>query len=426
VKPESDAVSIVRLGAGGDGIADTAWGPCYVPFALPGESVRRRVEGLPELLSAPSPQRQQPRCRHFGSCGGCLAQHMTQDLYGDWKRGILVAAFRQRGLEADVAPLRGMAAGTRRRAVFTSRRQGGELVFGFHRRRSAEVFAVAECPVLMPAIVAELAGLRAIAAAVAEGEVRLTVLATPVGLDVAVEGAAEAMSARTAAALAGTLSHRAIARLAYNREIIAERVRPELKLGGAAVVPPPGAFVQAVGEAETALIGEVLENAGKSRRVADLFAGLGTFSLALARHAHVLAVDRDASALAALAEAKRKADGLKPILTKVRDLMREPLSAKELEAFDCVVLDPPRAGAPAQARQLARARVLRVIYVSCNPATLARDARTLVDGGFALQRVVPIDQFVYSAHLEAVAVFCRPREAAGGAGRARSGAARKQ
>jgi 23S rRNA (uracil1939-C5)-methyltransferase len=426
VTAESDAVSIVRLGAGGDGIAETAQGPCYVPFALPGERVRRRAEGLPELLSAPSPQRQQPRCRHFGRCGGCLAQHMAQELYADWKRGTLLAAFRQRGLEADVAPLRGMAAGTRRRAVFTAQRQGGELVFGFHRRHSAEVFAVAECPVLMPAIVTELAALRAIAAALAEQEVRLTVLATPAGLDVAVESAAAGTNARTAAALARTLSHRAIARLAHNREIIAERARPELMLGGVAVVPPPGVFVQAVGEAEAVLIGEVLANAGRSRRVADLFAGLGTFSLPLARHAQVLAVDGDASALAALAEAKRKAGGLKPIVTKVRDLMREPLSAKELEAFDCVVLDPPRAGAPAQARQIARARVPRVIYVSCNPATLARDARTLVDGGLALQRVVPIDQFLYSAHLEAVAVFCRPRRAAGGGGRARSGAARTQ
>jgi len=413
----------MRLGAGGDGVAETAQGPCYVPFALPGERVRRVADGLPELMSAPSPQRQRPPCRHFGTCGGCLAQHMTQELYADWKRGILLAAFSQRGLEADVAPLRGIAAGTRRRAVFTARRQGGELVLGFHRRRSAEVFAVAECPVLVPAIVAELAGLRAIAAALAEEEVRLTVLATPVGLDVAVDGAAKRLNARTAGALAQLASGRAIARLAHNGEIIAQRARPELMLDGVAVVPPPGLFVQAVGEAQTALIGEVLANIGKPRRVADLFAGLGTFSLALARRAQVLAVDGEARALAALAEAKRMSTGLKPILTKVRDLVREPLSARELEAFDCVVLDPPRAGAQAQARQIGRARVPRVVYVSCNPATLARDARTLVDGGFALQRVVPIDQFLYSAHLEAVAVFCRPR-GAGAESRVGSGAAR--
>jgi 23S rRNA (uracil1939-C5)-methyltransferase len=343
---------------------------------------------------------------------------MTQELYADWKRGILRAAFRQRGLEVDVAALRSIAAGTRRRAVFTARRQGGELVFGLHRRRSAEVFAVAECPVLVPAIVAELAGLRAIAAALAEEEVRLTVLATPVGLDVAVESAAR-LNARTAAALAQLASRHAIARLAHNGEIVAERARPELMFGGVAVVPPPGLFVQAVGEAETSLIGEVLANIGQPRRIADLFAGLGAFSLALARHAPVLAVDGEGGALAALAEAKRRATGLKPILTKVRDLVREPLSAKELEAFDCVVLDPPRAGAQAQARQIGRARVPRVVYVSCNPATLARDARTLVDGGFALQRVVPIDQFLYSAHLEAVAVFCRVRGTGGAESRAR-------
>jgi 23S rRNA (uracil1939-C5)-methyltransferase len=347
---------------------------------------------------------------------------MRQALYADWKRGILLAALRQRGLAADVAPLRVVAAGARRRAVFTARRQGGELVFGLHRRRSAEVFALAECPVLVPAIVASLAGLRAIAAALAEEEVRLTVLATPVGLDVALESAAKGLNARTAAALAQLASGHAIARLAHNGEIVAERARPELMLGGVAVVPPPGLFVQAVDEAQTALIGEVLANVGKPRRVADLFAGIGTFSFALARHAQVLAVDGEGRALAALAEAKRRAAGLKPIMTKVRDLMHEPLSAKELEAFDCVVLDPPRAGAQAQARQIGRARVPRVVYVSCNPATLARDARTLVDGGLALQRVVPIDQFLYSAHLEAVAVF--RRGAAGVENRARSAAAR--
>jgi 23S rRNA (uracil1939-C5)-methyltransferase len=420
VTAEAEVVRITRLGAGGDGVAETAQGPCYVAFALPGERVRRVADGPPELVSQPSPQRQQPRCRHFGSCGGCLAQHMTPELYADWKRGILLAAFRQRGLEVDVAPLQAIAAGSRRRAVFTARRQRGELVFGFHRRRSAEVFAVAECPVLEPAIVAELAGLKAIAATLDEPEVRLTVLATPVGLDVALESASQGIQARTAAALARLVSRHAIARLAHNRDIIAERVRPELILAGVAMAPPPGLFVQAVGEAERALIGEVLANIGKPRRVVDLFAGLGTFSLALARRAHVLAVDGEGRALAALAEAKRTAKGIKPIETKLRDLTREPLSAKELEAFDCIVLDPPRAGAQAQAQQIARARVPRVVYVSCNPATLARDARTLVDGGFALQRVVPIDQFLYSPHLEAVAVFCRPRAAAGRA-RATSG-----
>jgi 23S rRNA (uracil1939-C5)-methyltransferase len=340
-------------------------------------------------------------------CGGCLAQHMDAELYGEWKRGILLAAFRQRGLEPEVLAMRRIAPGTRRRAVLTARCERGETVLGYHRRRSASVFAIAECPVLAPAIVAELEGLRAIAATLAASEARLTVLATLRGLDVAVADASGRSDAATLAALARLTSQHAIARLVRNGELIAEQARPELMLGSVAVVPPPGAFVQAVAAAEAAMVEEALDAVGTARRVVDLFAGIGTFSIALAHRARVLAVDAEARALAALSEAANGARGLKPIATLRRDLMRVPLTAGELDAFECVVLNPPRAGALAQVRQIGSAHVARVVYTSCNPATLARDARVLVDAGFALERVLPIDQFLYSAQLEAVATFRR-------------------
>ena len=400
-------VDIVTLGAQGDGIARTPDGPIYIPFALPGERVRAGGEGSPELLSAPSPERRQPLCRHFAICGGCVAQHMSEPLYETWKRGIVVEALRQHGIDVEVGPLHRVAPGSRRRAVLTARREHGNMVLGYHRRRSHELFAVEECPVLQPAIVSRLAGLRAIAVQLARREARLTVLSTPLGLDVTVEGADARLGARTATELARLATDHGIARICVDGETIVERAKPALTMGGANVEPPPGAFVQAVAEAETAMVDCVLAGAGKARRVADLFCGIGTFTFPLARRARVLAVDGDEQALRALDLAARHAQGLKPIETKVRDLFRVPLSTKELAGFDAVVLDPARAGAEAQARQLARSTVPVAICVSCNPGTLARDARILLDGGYALESVTPIDQFLYSHHVEAVAVFTR-------------------
>ena len=400
-------VEIAALGAQGDGIAHTADGPRFVAFALPGERVLLEGEGLPGLLSAPSPERRQPRCSHFGTCGGCVAQHMSEPLYDSWKRGIVVEALRQRGLEVAVGPLLRVAPGTRRRTVLTARREGGKIVLGYHRRRSHDLFDLEECPVLQPAIVAQLSGLRAIAVQLVQREIRLTVLLAPNGLDVTADGAGVRLDARTAAELARLAATHGIVRICVDGETIVERAKPALAMGGVDVVPPPGAFVQAVTPAEASMVACVLAAAGKAKRVADLFCGVGTFTFPLARRARVLAIDGEEKAIAALAAAARHAQGLKPIETKVRDLFRIPLSPKELEGLDAVVLDPARAGAEAQTRQIARSGVPAAILVSCNPGTLARDARILLDGGYALESVTPIDQFLYSHHVEAVAVLRR-------------------
>jgi 23S rRNA (uracil1939-C5)-methyltransferase len=399
-------LDIVRLGARGDGIAETAAGPRYVPFALPGERVRPRAGALPDLVSAASRERSAPPCRHFGLCGGCAAQHMAESLYARWKRDIVVEAFRRRGLDPEVLPLQPIAPASRRRAVITAKLTGGAIVLGYHPRDSAAVFALRECPVLVPKIVERLQALRDIAAVIADGEVRFSVLATAPGLDIAVVSGRR-IDAKQATRLAQIAAEQQVARLTLDGQIITQRARPTLTFAGVEVCPPAGAFVQAVSQAEDLIVAEVAAATAQARRAADLFCGLGTLTFRLARTALVTAFDSDRELIAALQSAARHAKGVKPIAAGVRDLFRDPLSAKELAGFDAVIFDPPRAGAKAQAQQLARAQVPMVVAVSCHPGTLARDVRILVDGGYRLQRVTPIDQFLFSAQVEAIACLRR-------------------
>jgi 23S rRNA (uracil1939-C5)-methyltransferase len=435
---EPEELEITGLGAQGDGIAETETGTRYVAFALPGERVVVEGNGPPRLVSAPSPDRVAPPCRHFGVCGGCVAQHMGDRLYAEWKRDIVVTAFEQRGLKPHIAPLRRVAPGTRRRAVLTARRANGRIVLGYHRRRSPELVDIEECPVLLPGTVRKLAALRAVAAALPAPEVRLTVLDAPAGLDIAAEtgglqprhggarkgqrpargpahgptqGPAQGPGRGAIAELGRIAIQHGLARVAVDGETVIERTRPALAMGEVEVALPPAAFVQAVLASEAAMRNLVVAALASPKRVADLFCGVGTFTFGLARHARVLAVDSDERAIAALGAAARHARGLKPIEARVRDLFREPLSTRELEPFDTVLLDPPRAGASRQAQELARSQVGTVVAVSCDPGTLARDAQSLTQGGYVVESVTPIDQFVLSAHVEAVAVLRRPAPA---------------
>jgi 23S rRNA (uracil1939-C5)-methyltransferase len=408
VADEAAEVEIVRLGAQGDGVAEAADGrPRFVPFALPGERVHVIDDAMPEVMGPASPDRRAPICRHFGICGGCVAQHMSDNLYADWKRGIVVEAFRQRGLVPEIAPLLRVPPGSRRRAVLTCKRAGEGIILGYHGRRSHALFDLEECPVLVPGIVAGLPGLRAIAGLLPVGESRFTVLATPVGLDVSVEGKLRSPNAKTAAAMARIAADHRFARITLSGETIIERASPVLQTSGVGVMPPPGAFVQAVAGAEDTLAAAVMDRIGRPKRAADLFCGLGTFAFALARRSRVSAFDSDQAAVAALQAAARHASGLKPVEAQVRDLFREPLSPLELVPFDAVVLDPPRAGAKAQCEALAKSQVPGIVYVSCDPATLARDARALVDAGYRLGQVVLVDQFLFTAHVELVMAFTR-------------------
>ena len=410
--PDTVELAITGLGAHGDGLAMHEGEPVFVPGALPGERVRVALDGargrLSEVLT-PASGRAVPVCRHFGVCGGCVAQHMPAAVYQDWKRRMVTSAFAQRGISAEIGPLATIAGASRRRAVLTARRNGRDVELGYHRQASDTLVPIGECPVLTPRIVKALPMLADLCALVLKEchEVRCTVLDAEPALDVCLTTEDGRISEANRARLVQRAAETGIARLTLDGTIVLARARPTLQLGRAVVAPPPAAFVQAVGEAENLMAEQVISALGKAKRLADLFCGVGTFTLRLARTARVLAVDSDAAAIAALADAARHNQGLKPIETRVRDLIREPLSPKELEAFEAVLFDPPRAGAKAQAESLARSKVRIVIAVSCHPPTLARDAEALIGGGFALAKVTPIDQFLYSAHVEAVAVFAR-------------------
>jgi 23S rRNA (uracil1939-C5)-methyltransferase len=404
---------IDRLGGEGDGIGQGAGGPVYVPFALAGDRVRvtgKRVE----IIEAKG--HQTPVCRHFTQCGGCVAQHMPAAVYTAWKHGLVSQAFRQRGIAADIQPLRQVAPQSRRRAVLTATRVGSgsdaSVLLGFHGRGNHTLIDLAECPVLSPAIVQALPAIREVATLVLSrrGEGRITVTACDTGLSVAIVGGRDDLDVDARHKVARTAQVAGLAHLTLDGQLLASQGAPLLTMGLAKVTPPPSVFLQAVPEAEAQMVSLVTGAVGRAKRVVDLFSGLGTFTLPLAVTAkHVLAVDSDKDALAALEEATRNAQGLRPISTKLRDLMREPLARKELDEFDAAVFDPPRAGASTQAEWLAKSKVPVVVAVSCNPVTLARDAEILIAGGYKIGAVTPIDQFLFSSHVEVVAVFRRPK-----------------
>lgn len=407
----SAVATIESLGLQGDGFARDATGPLHVPLTLPGERVEVERHGargrLLRVIDA-SPERVEPPCPHFGQCGGCELQHAAGSLYHAFKRDRVVAAFSREGLRPDVEALIPCAPATRRRAVFSAVRAGPRVLFGFHEAQSDRVAPIRTCLVAVPAIVRQLGALEALAAILIDRkrELRLTVTATESGLDVAVEAAA-ALTPRTRLAAIEHAMGAGWARLTIDGEIAVQSAPPQVSFGTVAVQPPPGAFLQAVAASEEEMARLVAEHLVGCRSVADLFCGVGTFALRLASRQAVHAVESEAGALAALDKARRAAGKLKPVSTERRDLFRRPLTTKELDRFDGVVFDPPRAGAEAVSRELARSEVRRVAAVSCNPVTLARDAKILIEGGYRLERVVPIDQFLWTHHVEVVALFER-------------------
>jgi 23S rRNA (uracil1939-C5)-methyltransferase len=410
----STQLTIARLGAQGDGVAETERGSVFVPFSLPGEEVTATLDrdrGALLWVSKPSPLRVEPACRHFGTCGGCAIQHLDAVAYHSWKRDIVVAALKSRGIEAPVGDLVACAPHTRRRATFAARRTERGMLLGYNKALSSEIVAVEECPILLPEIVAALDRLRELAALIqaTPQAFRIAVTVTASGLDVAAADSGKlSEEARRAASHFATVQ--GFARLSLDGEIIVEPRKPVVMFDGIAVAIPPGGFLQATEAAERVMAGLVGAHLARAKKVADLFSGCGTFALRLARQSEVHAVEGDAAALAAFDRAYRHAGGLKRVTGERRDLFRRPLNFKELGAFDGLVFDPPRAGAEDQAKQIARSDVPRVVAVSCNPATLARDLRILVDGGYTITSVTPIDQFLWSPHVEAVALLEKPRK----------------
>jgi len=401
---------IDRLGHRGDGIADGGATPIYVPGTLPGETVTVEVvPGHPDRRSLlqidrASAERIAPICPHFGVCGGCTLQHWNGARYREWKRDLVVVALRQAGIEAPVAELIDAHGEGRRRAVFHARRAHDVLQVGFAALRSHRIAPIDRCPILAKTLDGALPAAWAIAEALGPTAkpLDIQVTETEAGLDVDVRGSGPLTAALTAA-LARVAGAHGLARLTRHGELVAQRRAPTLRIGPASVALPPAAFLQATAEGEAVLARLVLAACSGTAAVADLFAGIGPFALRLAEHARVMAVDNDGDAIAALKRAAATTAGLKPVEAETRDLLRRPLVAAELERFTAVVFDPPRQGAQAQARELAASEVPIIVAVSCNPATFARDLRALVDGGYRLVSVTPVDQFRYSAHVEIVA-----------------------
>ena len=404
---------IARLGSRGEGVADTAAGAVYVPYALPGETAE--VEPWPghadrrhlAKLDVASPERIAPICPHFGVCGGCALQHLASTRYRDWKRGLVVTALARAGLDAPVGDLIDAHGHGRRRVVFHARRSARDVLeVGFAALKAHHVVAIDRCPILAPALSGAIAAAWDIAEVLASVRkpLDIQVTATDTGLDVDVRGSGSLTAADTTA-LAHVAERQNLARLTRHGEIVAQRTPPVLGVGRARVVLPPGAFLQATNAGEAILAQLVAAHCESAKTVADLFCGIGPFALRLAERAQVTAIDSDTDAIDALRRAAAATPGLKPVAAQQRDLFRRPLMPRELDWLDAVVFDPPRQGAEAHARALAASAVSTVVAVSCNPITFAGDARILVDGGYRIMHIVPVDQFLFSAHVEVVGAF---------------------
>ncbi|QGM46838.1 class I SAM-dependent RNA methyltransferase [Methylocystis heyeri] len=404
---ETVELFIERLGHRGEGVARLGERLVFVPFALAGEKIRAEVEGeqgrLLEILE-PSPHRIEASCPYYGVCGGCAVQALSNAAYAQWKRGLVETALRNAGVAAQVAPLVDAHGSGRRRATFHAR---GARV-GFMQARSHEIVEIESCPLLEAGLEPALAAAKSIAKSLAAKNKPLDIAATLTleGLDIDIRGCGELSESETTS-LAGVAERHDLARLANHGRIVALRRKPYIAVGKAQVSPPSGSFLQATEAGEEELARLVAAAAQDSKCVADLFCGVGAFALRLAAQRRVFAYDNDAGAVAALLEAARAVQGLRLADAYARDLFRKPLQAGELASFDAVVFDPPRAGAQAQAQQLAKSGVARIVAVSCNPQSFARDAKTLVSGGYALSEVIPVDQFRFSSHVELVAAFSR-------------------
>jgi 23S rRNA (uracil1939-C5)-methyltransferase len=406
-----EQISIVALDAHGHGL--TANG-AIIPGALPGERALIKFEGkradLIETLDA-SPDRAEPICPWFGRCGGCAAQHMSASLYSAWKRGLVVEALERERVAAKVRDLVDGHGAGRRRATFHARFPHGQPdEVGFMLARSHDIIAIDDCPLFSASMAGAIPAARALSRDL-RGLMKpldIAVSATLDGLDVDLRGSGP-LGRDEAQKLARTAETLDLARVSNHGEIVIERRPPRVPFGEALAKLPPGGFLQAT-EAGEAWLAQFAELAlADTKRVADLFCGAGAFALRLARRHEVFGADADPAAIAALARAAAATPGLRKLQAETRDLFRRPLQAQELAAFDAALIDPPRAGAIEQSRALAASTLPLVVSISCNAETFARDARILIDGGFQVESVTPLDQFRFSAHVEIAAVFRRPK-----------------
>jgi 23S rRNA (uracil1939-C5)-methyltransferase len=408
---------IDHVGHFGDGVGFADGKSVYVPYTLGGETVE--VAPAPDhsdrrrLLQVERASRERitPFCPHFGVCGGCAIQHWESERYRAWKRNLVVETLAQAKIACEVAPLIDAHGAGRRRITLHARIGTHDVLkVGFSAANSHDIIPVDRCPILAPG----LNGALDAAWALAEPLIRvgkpldIQITATDDGLDVDMRGSGP-LPARMIATLSRVAEQHRLARLTRHGELVLMRNPPTIAIGAARVTLPPGSFLQATVAGEETLAALVSEHCKHAKQVADLFCGVGPFALRLAIKSRISAFDSDMGAVTALQKAATSTSGLKPIKAEARDLFRRPLMPQELRDYDTVVFDPPRQGAQAQARQLAAGKVPVVVAVSCNVATFARDARVLIDGGYRIEGVTPIDQFRHTPHVELVARFVLKR-----------------
>lgn len=403
---DRQTVTIERLGHQGDGIAP---GPLYAARTLPGEV----VSGLPAgdrlqdiRIETPSEHRVNAPCRHYKSCGGCQLQHASDSFVAEWKTQMVQAALAAHDVTCAPRAIQTSPPRSRRRATLAVRRTKAGATVGFYGRASDAVTEIPDCQLLHPDLLACTAALGDLARTGASRKAPLAVTVTQSanGPDIAVSGG-KPLSDALRIELSGLAARHDMARLSWNGDEIVTRAAPQQQMGLAQITPPPGAFLQATKQGEAALVAAVQEATKGAKRVVDLFAGSGTFSLPLAQAAEVHAVEGDPEMMVALDKGWRFASGLKKVTTQTRDLFRNPLMADELARFDAIVLDPPRAGAEAQTREITQAKTPKIAYVSCNPTTFARDANRLISAGYRLEWLQVVDQFRWSTHIELAASF---------------------
>ncbi|MCH8615415.1 class I SAM-dependent RNA methyltransferase [Sphingomonas sp. SM33] len=386
---------VVRIAARGDGV--TASGR-HVPFGVPGDTI------TDDGSLTPGPHHQKPPCRHFPECGGCQLQHVDDEAYRSYLVSRLETALDQHDLQAEVRVPHLSPPNSRRRATLRALKVGKGAVVGFNAAKSHRIVDMRENHILRPELVELVGPLRELIAGLLmprrTGEVQLTLVDQ--GVDVMLKGV-EPQGLQAMEALTAFCERHKLARLSIDQglgpETLFEPVPTTISLSGTPVTLPVGAFLQATADGEAALVDCVREAVGNAERIADLFAGLGTFALALKGKVYAAEASRDA-----VLALKRAAS---TIAVEHRDLYRRPLDVSEINNFDAVVLDPPRAGAEQQMNALAGSAVRKIAYESCNPATFARDARMLVDGGYSLEWVRPVGQFRWSTHVELAAAFSR-------------------
>ncbi len=396
-------VEVLAIGAQGDGVADDDDRTIHLSRVLPGELVDI-ANGKLVRVARTSPDRVEPFCQYYHRCGGCKFQHWKYDAYAEWKVQRLKQSLSRAGVETSITAMIDAHGAGRRRVTLHVRNIEGQWRAGFMEQKSHALVAIDRCPILVPVL--EDAAKIAATFGPLLGACDVAVTAASNGLDVAVKAERSAV-ARRMPALVDIQQRFDLCRLSVNGDVVSARARPVVDVEGVAAHLPVNAFLQATEKGEFEIARLVASGVGKARNVADLFCGVGTFALRLAQKAKVFAVDSDKGAIDALGETIRHAQALKPVTTAVRNLFAAPMVPQELKEFEAVVLDPPRAGAAEQASKIARSNVDRVVYVSCDPDSFGRDAGILVQGGFKLATVTPVDQFKWSQHLEVVGVFSR-------------------